>query len=244
MLREVEMQVAKNTREDNELNALRSMSFCPREERNMPFDHKVIAWLDKIFLPTFVITTSSGETGEEQETRPTVQCKIKKPYPPTSSDTASDESEAGQEQHNWRLVTRQVLAAYRNEGERAPSVFQGKRQGPAWHSKFNGQIEHLGNQTPSIIQVAQTAQGSSSEFPFGNPWRPILYPGEASLQTGEKDYPQISLEQQNEHEINEYVAYDYREELRQFGNRGAYYSTELNGPIRRMKYGSPLNHYG
>lgn len=30
--------------------------------------------------------------------------------------------------------------------------------------------------------------------------------------------------------------YNYREELKKFGNRGAYYSTELNGPIRRGEY--------
>lgn len=32
------------------------------------------------------------------------------------------------------------------------------------------------------------------------------------------------------------LVYNYREELEKFGNRGAYYSTELNGPIRRGEY--------
>lgn len=147
MLDEFEMQMAAKKKGEEEqicdpgdLNGLRSMSFCPREEKNMPYDTKVWAWLEKVFVPTFVVTSAAAVTTEAGTDRPALQCKIKKAYPGTCSETASAQSENGVEQQHWRRVTRRVLETYRNEAERPQALIHNKTV-PAWQNMLKS-LQH------------------------------------------------------------------------------------------------------
>lgn len=186
-----------------EMNALRSMDFCPREEKNMSFDDKVLAWLDRIFIPTIVLVADATESSG-------YKCKKKYAYPVTSSVTMSVDSKCGEEQHAWREITRQVLSTYRNETERPFSVIQASRQVPSWQSNssytqgqiqcttgssFQAAIQHhagFGGWNPSAFphfyqhqESSQQAQSNSLALNNNHlPWRSSMYPTGTQLKTG------------------------------------------------------------
>lgn len=178
---------------DADISAVKRLNFCPREEKNMPYDHKVLIWLDKLALPDEIITDETNSDGIK------IVCKSKKPYPVTSSETASVHSDEGKEQHYWRSTTREALKAYREENERVHSVFAGKRDGPSWkyeRSEVNG-----GLPGPGLPKKSRTEEIEDEDCG-----------------------------------IADEAFYDYRDELSKFGGKGAYYSTELNVPLRRSPF--------
>lgn len=92
-----------------DFNTLRHLSFCPREEKNMPMEDKVQRWLEGVYMRGTLVERVESGTGE-------VRRRVVNPYPPTADDTASESSgEDARAEKSSRLITRQTVRAYRNE---------------------------------------------------------------------------------------------------------------------------------
>lgn len=112
---------------------LRSLSFKPREEQNMPFGDKVVKWLGSISLgETVVAARGLDDTPCE---------RILRPYPTTCSepgsadsgadgyqfgkcfdDDISESSENGKQERSCRSITRAAIMKYRNETHKPQSL--------------------------------------------------------------------------------------------------------------------------
>lgn len=126
------------------MDTLRGLSFKPRDEQNMPFDDKVMKWLNGVCVGSFTVVERFDSSGN-------AYMKPLKPYPTTCSEPSSDDgngvdedgdkaincagdygynfgkcfdddiseaSEDGKQERTCRRVTRDVVNGYRAEIEK------------------------------------------------------------------------------------------------------------------------------
>lgn len=224
---------------------LRKMSFFPREEANMPFDFKVCAWLDLLFASvdvdaapevSYFFPGTASDTASENEKR-TVKA--------TGSDNEdNDDDEIAREQRKWLTFTRASIEEYRSEPEPKLTIQEAYGLLPAWHED---QKRLLKKSVHGLVhkQTEPHQQLSHSLQKHHQPKQ--LQKHQQQEQQKQRQYqicreqsqsPYLQLSGKKIAPAREEEYCKYNQDPTQFESHGIYYSTELNVPLKRCRFGS------
>lgn len=208
----------------------REASFFPHEEANMPYDSKVRAWLDLLFAPIEMGAAAAGSSYF---------------FPGTVSDTASEEEkdepgespgcdrrpspgddEVAREQREWRACTRASINKYRHEPESEFRILTPRSLPSEWQERHLRQLRKVSKD----LSRSQTEPRQQLDYSQRQRQHQLYH---QQLDSSYLPMPQ---------DIIAVVAAENppgnRQGLMQFSSGDVYYSTELNMPLKRTRFGS------
>lgn len=216
------------------------MSFFPREEANMPFDFKVCAWLDLLFASVDVSATPDVSYFFPGTASDTASEKEKKTVETTDSDNEDDDyDQIAREQREWRICTQASIEEYRREPEPKLTIQEAYGLLPAWREDQKRLLKKsvhglVHAQTKPHQQDSNSLQKHHQNKQLQKHQQQRQY--QIYREKSQSPYFQLSEKKITPAQEEEYSI--YKQDPIQFESHGIYYSTELNVPLKRSRFGS------
>lgn len=143
--------LSEESSQDTEHYFLRSATFQPREEINMPYNDKVHKWLESIFLEKTVEIYDNDSR--------VIGHRVIRPYPVTFSETASANSSTGKEEKSIRCSNRKSVIEYRTEFDISKSIYK---------PKFSNNTFAARSKKPNVSEEDYPANNAEKRYRYHN----------------------------------------------------------------------------